>query len=63
LTIKDNVSPTELLDIKITVPTRMDAMRVSKQWKDKAPEVFETVWEILVEKEAETNEGGTKNAN
>jgi hypothetical protein len=63
LTIKDNVSPTELMDIKITVPTRMDALRASKQWKDKAPEVFETIWEMLVEKETETHEGGNKNAN
>jgi hypothetical protein len=64
LKIKDGANPESIMEIKINVSTRTDALRASKRWKDKAPEVFETIWETMVEKEEEVkNKGEIKNAN
>lgn len=55
LKIKSDSSIENLMEIRLNVPTRTDALRATKRWKTVAPEVFETIWETLVE--------GEKNAN
>jgi hypothetical protein len=64
LKIKDCANPESMMEIKINVSTRTDAVRASQRWKDKAPEVYESIWEILVEKEEEEkNKGENKDEN
>jgi hypothetical protein len=59
LKIKDGVRPENIIEIKINVPTRTDALRATKRWKQSAPEIFETIWETLVEKDSGTNDSET----
>jgi hypothetical protein len=49
LKIKDTASPESIVEIKLRVSTRADALRATARWKDKAPEVFESIWAPLVE--------------
>ncbi|MCQ2383239.1 MAG: DUF4364 family protein [Clostridia bacterium] len=49
--IKDYVGSHNLMELKLRVPSRADAMRAAARWKDKAPEVFEFVYNHLVEQE------------
>ncbi len=49
--IKDYTGPHNLMELKLRVPSRADAMRAAARWKDKAPEVFEFIYNHLVEQE------------
>ncbi|MDR0975444.1 MAG: DUF4364 family protein [Christensenellaceae bacterium] len=40
-----------LLEVSVKVPTRTDAVRAGGLWKQKAPQIFETIWGTLVEPE------------
>jgi hypothetical protein len=50
LKIKDGLRTESIMEIKVNVPTRTDALRATKRWKTVDPEVFESIWGILVEK-------------
>ena len=49
--IKDYTGPYNLMELKLRVPSRADAVRAAARWKDKAPEVFDFVYNHLVEGE------------
>lgn len=49
--IKDFTGPSNMMELKLRVPSRTDAMRATSRWKDKAPEVFEFIYNSLVEEE------------
>ena len=50
--IKDYTGrPYNLMELKLRVPSRADAMRAAARWKDKAPEVYEFIYNHLVEGE------------
>ena len=49
--IKDYAGPHNLMELKLRVPSRADAMRAAARWKDKAPEVYEFIYNHLVEQE------------
>lgn len=49
--IKDYTASANLMELKMRVPSRADAMRAASRWKDKAPEVFDFVYNGLVEEE------------
>lgn len=37
-----------MLEIKVKAPTRQSAIEAAKKWKDKAPGVYETIYETLI---------------
>ena len=47
--IKDFTEPGSVVEIKLRVPSRTDAIRAASRWKDKAPEVYEFIYNNLVE--------------
>ena len=50
--IKDYTGrPYNLMELKLRVPSRADAMRAAARWKDMAPEVYEFIYNHLVEGE------------
>lgn len=49
--IKDYAGPSNMLELKLRVPSRTDAMRATSRWKDLAPEVYEYIYNHLVEEE------------
>ena len=51
LMIKDYTGPHNLMELKLRVPSRADAIRAAARWKDKAPKVFELIYNDLVEEE------------
>lgn len=53
--IKDYAGPHNLMELKLRVPSRADAMRAAARWKDMAPEVFEFIYNHLVEQEEHDN--------
>ncbi len=56
LMIKDYTGPQNLMKLELRVPSRADAIRAAARWKDKAPEVFEYVYNHLVEQEDHEDE-------
>ena len=53
--IKDYVGPNNLMELKLRVPSRADAIRAAARWKDNAPEVYEFIYNHLVEVEEHDN--------
>jgi hypothetical protein len=51
MTIKDHISPDNIMELKLRVPTRVDALHATARWKDKAPMVFENIYSNLVEED------------
>jgi hypothetical protein len=51
LTIKDHTGPDNIMEIKMRVPTRVDALKATARWKDKAPNIFEHIYSGLVEED------------
>lgn len=49
--IKDYTGPNSVMEIKLRLPSRADAMRATSHWKDKAPEVYEFIYNNLVEED------------
>ena len=49
LTIKDHTSPDNIMEIKLRVPSRVDALHATARWKDKASSIFERIYSNLVE--------------
>lgn len=49
--IKDYAGPNNVMELKLRVPSRVDAMRATSLWKDKAPEIYEFIYNNLVEEE------------
>jgi len=53
--IKDYVGSHNLMELKLRVPSRADAIRAAARWKDMAPEVYEFIYNHLVEQEDHDN--------
>ena len=49
LKIKEPVLTSSLLELKLKVPNRQAAVEASKRWKDKAPSIYEVVFENLLD--------------
>ena len=49
LKIKEPALTTTLLELKIKTPTRNSAIEASKKWKDKAPQVYEYIYDNLLD--------------
>ena len=49
LKIKDPLEPQNLFEIKVVLPSRKYAVAVAKKWKDKAPLIYENIYEILLD--------------
>ena len=49
--IKDYTGPYNLMELKLRVPSRTDAIRAAARWKDKAPTVYEFIYNHLVEQD------------
>lgn len=49
LKIKDNSTPENLMELRMRVSTRADAMRAVKRWKQKASTVYENIWDTIIE--------------
>ncbi len=50
-TIKDYAGPDNVIELKLRVPSRTDALRATSRWKDMAPELYEYIYNNLVEEE------------
>ncbi len=49
LRIRDPLEPQSLFEIKLKLPTRHSAIIAVKKWKDKAPKIYENIYELLGE--------------
>lgn len=49
LKIKEPMIPNSLLEIKLKVPTRHSAILTCKKWKDNAPNVFEYLYDTVID--------------
>ena len=49
LKIKDPLEAQNLFELKVVFPSRKTAINATKKWKEKAPNIFENVYEILSE--------------
>ena len=49
LKIKEPVLTSSLLELKLKVPNRQAAVEASKRWKDKAPNIYEVIFENLLD--------------
>ena len=49
LKIKEPMIPHSLLEIKLKTPTRHTAISTCKKWRDKAPNVFEYIYDNVIE--------------
>lgn len=47
LKIKDPLEAQNLFELKIVYPSRKSAINATKQWKSSAPNIFESVYDIL----------------
>lgn len=47
LKIKDPLQAQNLFELKVVYPSRKSAIVATKKWKDKAPNIFENVYETL----------------
>jgi hypothetical protein len=63
LKIKSDSMAENLIEIRLNLPTRTDALRATSRWKTVAPKVFETIWEILIEKDDKEDEIKNKGDN
>lgn len=49
LRIREPLEPQSMFEIKIKLPTRHAAIIAVKKWKDKAPNIYENIYELLAE--------------
>ena len=49
LKIKEPILTSSLLEIKLKAPTRRSAVRASKKWTEKAPIIYENIYENLLD--------------
>ena len=58
LRIKEQGTPDNLLEIKVKVATRAEAVRAATKWKEKAPAMYESLHHIMLDDEAEESKKG-----
>ena len=49
LKIKEPILTSSLLEIKLKAPTRQSAVKASKKWTEKAPIIYENIYENLLD--------------
>lgn len=49
LQIKDPLEGKNIFEIKVIMQTNAQATKVCKKWKDKAPNIYETIYELLTD--------------
>lgn len=49
LKIKEPILTSSLLEIKLKTPNRQSAVEASKRWKDKAPNIYEAIYDSLLD--------------
>lgn len=49
LKIKEPILTSSLLEIKLKAPNRQSAVEASKKWKDKAPNIYEVIYDNLLD--------------
>lgn len=49
LKIKEPESSSSMLEIKVKTPTRASALDTSKKWTKKAPQIYESIYDALLE--------------
>jgi hypothetical protein len=49
LKIKEPILTSSLLEIKLKTPNRQSAVDASKRWKDKAPNIYEAIYDSLLD--------------
>lgn len=53
LQIKDTLEGRSMFQVKISVPTCKQAINVCKNWKDKAPQIYEKIYDLVDYQEPE----------
>lgn len=49
LKIKEPILTSSLLELKLKAPNRQSAVEASKRWKDKAPNIYEAIYDSLLD--------------